>query len=137
MKKMKKLRRMIQDLETQATFRKTVVLALAHAVKPSVGFRYHYSLYALNQGFTADEVEEIDDFLRWAARISDRPLGREELLDRFDKFVPTRKGKLDEILQVDRCDGEYGVWHKWASVVLDVEAKSAGTRDQDADESES
>ena len=137
MKKKKKLRRIIQDLETQAAFRKTVVLALAHAVKPSIGFRYHYSLHALNQGFTADEVQGIDDFFRWAAQRIHRPLGREELLDRFDKFVPTRKGKLDEILQVDRSDGEYGVWHKWAKVVLDVEAKSGGARDQDADELES
>lgn len=124
--KKKKLLQMIEELEVQTEFRKAAVLALAHAVKPTATFRYHYLMYAINNDFVAADVEGIDKFFRWAFKREDShfsrevqgPLTREEMLETFDENVPSRKGKLEEILRVDRSDGEMGVWHKWANIVL-------------------
>ena len=124
--KKKNLLRMIRDLEIQTEFRKTVVLSLVEAVKPTETFRYRYLLYAINNDFVAADVEGIEEFLRWAFRREDSqwaremhgPLTRDEMLEKFDEHVPSRKGKLEEILLEDRADGEMGVWGKWANIVL-------------------
>lgn len=126
--KKKTLNRIVDDLAAQSELRKTAVFALAHAVKPTTGFRLKYSMYAVTERFTAEEVRAIDDFFRWASRRDDSltardlygRLTREELIESFDEYVPSRKGKLEEILKIDRADGEYGVWMKWAEIVLDA-----------------
>lgn len=128
----KELRRMIEDLELQTEFRTSVVLALAHAVKPLRGFRLRYTLHAIKNAFTAKEMEQVDRFFRWAARRDDSmtardiygALNRDDLIDAFNEFVPTRQGQLEEILRIDREDGDMGVWMKWSSMVLDVKDPS-------------
>jgi hypothetical protein len=127
--KKKKLLRMIEELEVQTKFRKAAVVALADAVKPIATFRYHYLMYAIDNDFVAADAKGIDEFFRWAFKRQDSqfsqevqgPLTREEMLETFDEMVPSRKGKLEEILGVDRSDGEMGVWHKWANIVLGAE----------------
>lgn len=127
--KRKNLNRIVDDLGVQSEFRKSAVLALVHAAKPSAGFRLAYSIYAVTERLTAREVRGIDAFFRWASKRDDssntpnkqRHLSRSELIQAFDEFVPTRKGKLEEILRIDRSDGEYGVWMKWAKIVLDTD----------------
>ncbi|MBK9266057.1 MAG: hypothetical protein IPM54_40515 [Polyangiaceae bacterium] len=48
-----------EELEFQTEFRKAAVLALAHAVKPTATFRYHYLMYAIHSDFVAADVEGI------------------------------------------------------------------------------
>lgn len=127
----KQLRREIEALEIETNHRTAVVLALVHAVKPTNTFRYHYCLYAITNQFGARDVHGIDAYFKWADRREDLEsaralyglLSRDELLEMFDEMVPTRKGKLEEILQADRSDGALGVWHKWARIVLDREPR--------------
>jgi hypothetical protein len=127
--KRKKLSRIVDDLAVQSYLRKSAIFALVHAVNPKVGFRLRYSMHAVAERFTADEVRGIDEFFRWASMREDSlkaqelhgPLTRKDLVEAFDEFVSTRKGKLEEILRIDRADGENGVWRKWAKIVLDTD----------------
>lgn len=136
--KKKKLLRMIEQLEMQTNLRKAAVLALAHAVKPTNGFRYNYTMHLINHEFTSADIKAIDNFLRWASQRADslmaRGLGeapsRDELLETFDEFVPQRKGELEKILQVDRSDGENGVLHRWARIVLDANHATQSNHDE-------
>lgn len=141
----KELRRMIEDLELQTQFRTAVVLALVEAVKPSRGFRLHYTMHAIKNAFTAKEIEQIDRFFRWAARRDDSitardiygPLNRDDLIEAFDEFVPARQGQLEEILRIDREDGDMGVWMKWSNIVLNVNDHSASNAEaNDTNENE-
>jgi hypothetical protein len=99
-------------------------------------------MYAVTERFTADEVRGIDEFFRWASTREDSrkaqelhgPLTRKDLVDAFDEFVPTRKGKLEELLRIDRVDGEYGVWMKWAKIVLDTDEVPNENEDEGATE---
>ena len=128
----KKLLRKIEALEIETNHRTAVVLALVHAVKPTNTFRFHYRMYAINNQFGAADVHGIDAYFRWADRREDLEsarafyglLSRDDLIEAFDEMVPTRKGKLEEILHADRADGEVGeVWRKWARIVLDREPR--------------
>ncbi len=123
--KKKKLLRMIDDLEIEAEFRKAAVVALAHAVKP-IGFRFNYLMYVVNEGFTAKEFYGMETFWRDVCRWCDSaggrgiyPVTRQSVMDRFNDRIPTRAGKLEEILKVDRADGDMGVFHLLSKIVLD------------------
>jgi len=124
--KKKALLRQIQNLETETETRVKVVLALAHQIKPTNAFRYNYLIYAVNQRFTAKEFHGIDKFWRDVCHWNDcdalktfHPITRQAVLDKFDERIPTRAGKLEEILAVDRVDGENGVFHLLSRIVLD------------------
>ncbi len=137
--KKKKLLRRVEDLEVQTELRKAAVLALVHAVRPTATFRYRYLLYAIHNDFVAADVKGIDHFFRWAFRREDSqfardvqgPLTREEMLETFDEYVPSRKGKLEQILREDRADGEMGVWHKWSNIVLGPDPNRKSDDDDD------
>ena len=130
--KKKRLLREIAALEIETDHRTAVVLALVHVVKPTNTFRFHYHLYAINNRFDARDVSGIEAYFQWAERREDLEsvralyglLSREDLMEMFDEMVPSRKGKLEEILQADRADGELGVWGKWARIVLDREPRT-------------
>lgn len=138
--KRKKLNRIVDDLAAQSHFRKSAIFALVHAVKPKEGFRLGYSMYAVAERFTAHEVRGIDEFFRWASMRADSlraqelqgPLTRNDLIEAFDGFVSTRKGKLEELLRIDRADGEYGVWMRWAKIVLDSDEVPNENEDESA-----
>lgn len=124
--KKKALLRQIQDLETETEARTKVVLALAHHLKPTNAFRYHYLMYAINQGFSAKEFYGIEKFWRDVCHWNDcdtlktlHAITRQAVLEKFDERIPTRAGKLEEILEADRVDGENGVFHLLSRIVLD------------------
>lgn len=125
--KKKKLRRWIQDLEIETEFRTSAILALAHAVRPPEGFRYHYLMYAIHERFTAAELERMETFWRDVCRQNEldaakglSTMTREWVIDEFNERIPTRAGTLEQILQADRLDGTNGVFHLLSSIVLDL-----------------
>jgi hypothetical protein len=128
---------MIKDLEVQTEYRKAVVLALAHAVKPN-GFRFNYLLYVINEGFTAKEFYGMETFWRDVCRWHDsvawkglHPITRQSVIEKFDERIPTRAGKLEAILQADRADGENGVFHLLSRIVLDRDPSFTDVDDEE------
>ncbi len=125
--KKKRLLRMIQDLEVDTERRTAAVMALAHKIKPQEGFRYNYIMYALQENFTAKEFYGIENFWRDVCRSKDAgtskndSMARRSILAKFDEQIPSRAGKLEEILRIDRLDGANGVFHALSRIVLDRE----------------
>jgi len=120
------LLRQIKDLELETERRTAVVLALVHKVKPTNGFRFNYLMYALTEGFTAKEFYGMETFWRDVCRWNDsdawkslHPITRQSVIEKFDERIPTRAGKLEEILLADRADGDNGVFQLLSRIVLD------------------
>lgn len=99
----KEIKRRIADLETKYYHLQQVIFALVDAVKPQ---GVEFAMLALAYGFTAEQMEALDEFWKWASRQDKTRLTKDELAQEFEARMPQPlQGKLEQILRAERADG--------------------------------
>ena len=91
------------DIEARQQLLIDALLSVVEIVHPD---HENFALFALIAGFTAKELETLNDLMRWANMRGDK-LNKEDFIERFNKELPRRRDTLNAVVRSFRTDERY------------------------------